>query len=321
MGGFTVVKWLTRKQPRAIMYHRFSDVPQDGKVPAAAFDRQMEELKSSFNVMHMAQAREELRRHNALPNNTVVLTIDDGYRDFYQIAYPILKKHSLPATVYITTGFIDRKTWLWPDIISYIIAHSPNETIGLDSRHSSIQLPVNTEEAKTKAWDKLVALCLSVGDLERRELINQLMEDSNVNMPDEPVAEYEPMTWDEIRDLSGNGIDIGAHTVSHPVLSKVNPADLEKEILGAKTRIEKEIGKDVNSFCYPNGQPGDLNDRVKAAVIKAGYTSAVAAFYDSQGWSDLYQIRRYSANSSMYHFKKVIYGSQLLASKFESVKH
>lgn len=320
MGGFSLIKWLTRSQPKAIMYHRFCDSPEGDKVSADIFDRQMQVLKNGFNVIHMSQACEELNRNNKLPANTIVLTIDDGYRDFYKIAYPILKKYDLSATIYITTGFIDRKTWLWPDIISYIIDQCTNNSIYIyDNNSNKIYLSLKDEDEKSKSWHKLIRLCISMSDTRRRELISRIIKDVDVKVPKEPVEEYQPMTWDDIYELSCNNIEIGAHTINHPILSKLDKNELEFEVSGAKSRIEKIIGKPVSSFCYPNGQPGDLNDAVKSTVIRSGYSSAAVAYHDNQGWLDVYEIRRYSSSNSMYQFKKAVFGSQLLAAKFEGI--
>lgn len=320
-GGFNVIKFITRYEPKAIMYHRFSMAPEAGKVSVDEFDRQMSELRSAFNVLSMSAACDHLLNGRKLPANTIVLTIDDGYSDFYTIAYPILKRYGLPATLYITTDFIDGKCWLWPDIVSYIIDNTNLDVIQTETEFTGkISFSLRTRAERSAAWHNIINLCISVENGHRKQLIQSVLDNVEISLPAVPVAEYAPLTWEQLGDMAQHNIDIGAHTLSHPILSRLEPNEIDREIFGSKRRIEERISYTVCSFCYPNGQPQDINQYVKDAVANAGYTNASVAFYDHRSWEDIYAIRRYSGGNNYYRFKKIIHGSQLLGSRIKYLK-
>ncbi len=294
LGGYRLARLLTGSCPRVLMYHRFSGVEESGKVSAAAFEQQMRELKENFNVQSLSGISGLIRQNTPLPPNTIAITVDDGYDDFYRIAYPILKRYGLPATVYITTDFIDGKLWLWPDKITYILNNTSADKMTLrlaDGRE--IILSLLTAADRSGSWSMLIDYCLTLSDTERWSFIDNLGHELAVAINAKPVAEYAPMSWTAVRDISENGIEIGAHTRSHPVLSRLKGDRLWEEIHGSKKQLEEIIGRSVSSFCYPNGQPADYNDEVKRMVSNSGYSSATVAFHDKHGWQNPFEIRRY----------------------------
>jgi len=112
-GAYRIAKLLVRGLPRVLVYHRFGAHGCDANV----FDAQMEILKDEFNVIPLSSLYRALSKGKEIEPHTVVITIDDGYADFREVAFPILKKYDLPATLYVVSDFVDQKTWLWPDVI------------------------------------------------------------------------------------------------------------------------------------------------------------------------------------------------------------
>jgi len=314
MGGFRVARLLTRHCPRVLMYHRFCEQTSGNRLSMALFDQQMMELKKNFNVQHLSVLCDYIRQGKSTPPHSIALTIDDGYDDFYHYAFPILKKHGLPATIYITSDFIDRKLWLWPDLITYILKQTGSKSLTFTRKDYRVEhLPLETGSDRSLAWTVLNNYCLSLGNEERLKFIRALSQDLAVTIRDEPEPDYGPMSWSAVRELSENGIEIGAHSRTHPVLSKLDRDQLREEIGGSKKRIEQFISLPVTAFCYPNGQPADYNDLVKQVVIECGFSSATVAFYDRKGWQDLFEIRRFGVAQNMVQFRKALYGVEYLS--------
>ena len=124
-------------------------------------------------------------------------------------------------------------------------------------------------------WKTLADHCVNIPDKKRRELINYIENRLEVTLQSAPPEEYEAVTWGELEKMAENGIEIGSHSLNHPILSRVPSHDLLKEVNGSKVVLEQRLRRPVRTFCYPNSGPGDINEEVTAAVAKAGYIGAV----------------------------------------------
>lgn len=299
------------------MYHRFNLNQEDGKVSTATLEKQLCELKKTFHVVSISEFVERKQQIQTQGKNIVMITIDDGYADFYEHAFPVFKKYAVPATIYITTDFVNNNIWLWPDKIHYILKHTGELSADLSFIKSDFVFELKTAENKQYAFDFLNGQCLLLPTDGRNELIQQLADVLSVRIPEKPTSDYAPMTWDHVRELAENNIEIGAHTCTHPVMSKLVSDELHEEVTRSKAEIEQAIGRSINSFCYPNGTPADYNEIVKAEVEKAGFSHAVAAFHDASGWQDLYEIRRHGVGESMHGFRKVIHGIEYLSDQLK----
>lgn len=310
IGVYQLARYITRKHPRVLMYHRFSDQRELGKVCIDTLERQIIELKDNFHVFPLSYISERLSNNKSIPENTVVITIDDGYKDFYLYAYPLLSKYNVPVTIYITTDFIDERIWLWPDKINYVLKGTNCDHVYIDRFNREISLA--TIDDRNSAWDELIGYCMGLPQEDRDKFIDDMADKLKVAISNKPHEEYSAMSWDMIREIAGNGIDIGAHTITHPVLSRESESKAIEEISGCKRKIESIINKPVVNFCYPNGQSIDYTDQVKEIVKNSGYENAVTAFYDKQGWEDNYEIRRHGVGDDIFHFKNVIYGLEYI---------
>lgn len=200
-----------------------------------------------------------LQKKKELPPLTVVFTVDDGYRDFYENAFPVLSAYSIPATVYLATDMLDTGQCLWVDWVRLLYEASP--------------LPqANPQQAAFETKERLKLL----PNAERLAFLRDLPGKLQVASPPPLPARMAPLTWDEVRIMAKKGIEFGAHTMSHPVLSRVSePAELQHELAGSKARIESKTGQPVYNFCYPNGTFRDFNEQTVAAVRECGYLTAV----------------------------------------------
>jgi peptidoglycan/xylan/chitin deacetylase (PgdA/CDA1 family) len=256
-GGVGMARWINRKCLRILMYHRFSSRDD--------LARQCAHIRASYAPVSMSQVAAWLEHGAALPENALAVTVDDGYRDFYQVAYPVFREYGIPATVYLVSEFLDRKLWLWVDQVRYAFLHG-------QARRADLATP----EARRRAAYEMTEAAKRIPNAERLRLLAGLPDQLQVVLPPEAPAEYEPLRWDEVREMAGAGIEFGAHTRTHPILSRVDgAAELADEIGGSKRRIEQHLDRPVDHFCYPNGANEDFGAAALEAVRAAGYRTAV----------------------------------------------
>ena len=234
------------------------------------FESQIRLLKAQFHVRSLEDAITALRNGN-LARNTMCLTFDDGYRDNYDCAFPILEKYNLPATIFLTTNVIGTKNLLWHDQV--LAAFEQTKVKTLDTPKLGIKnLPLVEKLAKRDAaflvLEKLKKYAPQQRDEINAALVAQL---KTVSMPHQRMM----LNWDEIKTMSNRGIRFGAHTHSHPILATLDDAAMRDEIITSKNIIEDNLGKSVTTFAYPNGRVGDYDDRVISILDSAGFDCAV----------------------------------------------
>jgi peptidoglycan/xylan/chitin deacetylase (PgdA/CDA1 family) len=256
-GGIAMARWMNRNGLRILMYHRFQD--------REALVRQCAHIRAHYAPVSMARVAEWLDQSAPLPPNAIAITVDDGYRDFYQVAYPVFREYGLPVTVYLVSEFLDRKLWLWVDQVRY--AFQPGRASRPD---------LATPQERKRVAYQTVESAKRIPNAERLQLLAELPGRLRVELPEQVPAEYEPLRWEEVREMVSAGIEFGAHTRTHPVLSRVSEqSELADEIAGSKRRIEEQLGQPVDHFCYPNGSNADFNADAVEAVRNAGFRTAV----------------------------------------------
>jgi peptidoglycan/xylan/chitin deacetylase (PgdA/CDA1 family) len=251
-GGLAAARWLRRRRLRILMYHRFGD--------RESIARQCAHIRQHYAPVSLTQAAGWLS-NGGWPDNALVVTVDDGYRDFYQVAYPVFREHGIPAMVYLVSDFLDGRQWLWVDRAKWSYLNSPKALGSREERLKAARTAIEAVKLKPNA--------------ERLAWIDALPGELGIAPPEQAPPEYEAMRWDEVREAARNGIEFGAHTVTHPVLSRVSgEAALRAEIEGSKRRLEEELGRAVEHFCYPNGSVHDYTAEAVEVVRACGYRTA-----------------------------------------------
>ena len=313
LGLYTLARQLTRHELRILMYHRFGEFDSANRLSGETFRQQLRTLKKYFRLITLAELAEQIKSES-VETDQVVITVDDGYQDFYDIAFPVLQEEGVPATFFVTTGFIDGRIWLWPDLLEYALEHTNRDELNLIAYGAASTASLDNEAGRRDAWDVLVEYLLNRSIDNRSQELQKICDFLAVKCPDSPTSGYESVNWDEIRVISEAGIEIGAHTINHPRLTCLSDIELRSEISGSKIRIEEKLGKQVHTFCYPNGAPNDYDTRVATAVENAGFDCAVAAHFDGQN-GDRYQLRRLGIGASSFQFKKSMHGVEHLGGR------
>jgi peptidoglycan/xylan/chitin deacetylase (PgdA/CDA1 family) len=268
-GGVDVARWMNRKGLRILMYHRFS--------AAEPLARQLRHIRRHYAPVSMSDVAAWLSGGPPLPENAIAVTVDDGYRDFYQVAYPVFREYEIPATIYLVSSFLDRRLWLWLDQVRYLFLKAPAQTFRLEiDGHPPRSLELGGVESRKEAAYIAGKAAKRLPNAERLAFVARLPQVLGVELPAEAPAEYEAMRWEEAREVAAGGIELGAHTCTHPILSRVDSLqELSEEIGGSKWRIEEQTGCAVNHFCYPNGSNQDFHAAAVAAVAAANYRTSV----------------------------------------------
>jgi len=248
---------------RVLIYHRFDPARRD------AVERQFAHLRRYYRPTSLTELGAMLADGVEPPRGTVVVTADDGYRDFYRVAYPLLRKYRIPATLFVSTGFVDGLCPLWVDRVTWCLGR------GAGARGLKEGLKMLDPQARDAQLAELEAV-------------------TGKRLPHPVPPEFEACKWDELREMAANGIEIGAHTVTHPILSRLQ--DPAFEMLESKRRIEEELQRPVPHFAYPNGLWRDFGvDAVR--IARAHFATAVSA---EPGWNhagtDRHQLYRTPAS-------------------------
>lgn len=307
-----VVKGLTADRLRILMYHRFSDKVEEFRLGQEILEKELKYLGKNYQVITLRNYCKQLEKGVKGKKNLLAITVDDGFEDFYRYAFPLLKKYKLSATVFLTTDLVGKKKWLWPDKIEYILNHATVPRFNFEINDERIKLDMRTTKNRHKTQLELFERCRKGEVNFKNRLINRLAGDLDVVVPGAVTDEYMSLSWEQIKEATKYGIEFGAHTISHNILSRLNLTEAQKEIAGSKTIIENNLQQEVVSFAYPFGQVTDFNNESVTTVKKSGYKCAVTTtpgMNTKQG--NCYLLKRISAGCSdfSYFVKKVAFGN------------
>lgn len=307
-------RFATRRHVRVLMYHRFNNL--DGQ-PTSGPDRQtlawqMAMVKAHHAVWSASRHHELLAGKRSIGGACpVVVTVDDGYRDFRDVALPIFKAHGIPALLFVTTDFVDGG-WMWWDKLTYIFESAAPDSVWLDHAGERYCVDLTTPETRNATWHRIGLRCCFLPEETKLTLLATLAERFAVEIPASPPARFAALTWDELREAQRDGIDIGAHTVTHAILTRVPLAVARQEIEGAKQRIEAMLGSPVPWFCFPQGGPADHSPELVAEIAAAGFLSSYLAFPERVEPASLYTLPRWSAPSDRTDFQWILCGAAYL---------
>lgn len=275
-----------------LLYHRVlseADELIPDQTDRDMFRAQVQMLARCFNVLPLSEGVTRLQ-NRTLPGRAVSITFDDGYRDNREIALPLLERYGLTATFYIATGFLDGGR-MWNDTVIELVRRFSDAELDL-SKWQLGSWPLKSLEDRRRAVKGIISQ-LKYRDLQdRSSCIDEIESVFRTELPNDLM-----MNVEDVRALYDSGMEIGAHTVHHPILSKVDRDTANAEILSSKTALEQMLGTEVTTFAYPNGRPGkDYSSRDVEIVRSLGFHSATSTQPGcADANSDLYQLPRLGA--------------------------
>jgi peptidoglycan/xylan/chitin deacetylase (PgdA/CDA1 family) len=274
-----------------LIYHRVLpalDPMFPREITASDFDAQMNAIARHCTPMPLAAAVRALKAGD-LPPRAVAVTFDDGYADNATVALPILQKHGVPATFFIATAFLNGGR-MWNDSVVEAIRRLPHEQIDVTDLGLGV-LALPTDAARGTAAAAILRAIKHRPPKARLAISRRFENEASQPLPDDLM-----MTSGQIRTLHGAGMEIGAHTRTHPILRLLSDAEAEAEIKENVSDLEKIVGQPVRAFAYPNGRPSeDFEPRHRQLVESLGFDYAVSTRRGAaHAGSDIYELPRFT---------------------------
>jgi len=272
-GGLRVVAGRSRLRPAfsIFTYHRVNDWGDafQPAMPTAVFERQIRYVAAHYTVLTVEELVDRMAS-GRVPRDAVAITFDDGYRDNLTHAAPILARYRVPATVFLATGFMGSKEVPWYHRLADALQRTSRSSV---SSPSGEELPLGDTAARLAALRRLQGQLKTLAEDRFQASLAGLLE--GLGEPGSPAQRDLMLSWEDVLALRGLGFRIGAHTVSHPILSRLTLERAREEILGSRRAIEAAVGYPPRAFAYPNGGAADYTSDVVDLVRAAGFTCAV----------------------------------------------
>ncbi len=281
--------------PRAklsiLIYHRVLAEPdplRTGDPDANTFGWHMDLLARHFNVLPLREAALRLKA-GTLPARAACITFDDGYADNYTTALPILKKAGIPATFFIATRYLDGGR-MFNDTLIELAKGLPTGSIDLSSAGLGL-LSINTTSDRQALVGKLLGHFKYQPPEQRLMAAESLASRFDIQLPDNLM-----MSRTQLKALHAGGMEIGAHTHTHPILARQSPRDANQDIRVGKEELESLLDTPIRVFAYPNGRPvKDYGDEHVAMIRESGFDTAVSTRpAAADRFSDIYQLPRFT---------------------------
>ena len=292
----------------AVVYHRVADPtrlddldPELVDATPEEFDSQMAYVSRTFHPVGMDDVLQARRENRALPPDSVLITFDDGYLDNHQNALPILQRHGVRATFFITTGYLtDRRLFWWERVYKFIQATTAREARLEYPAPETLDL--SSPEAKARAKRRLTRIIKDHEALDVERFLAGVSQVFGVPFSEDDSRRHGDralMTWDHVRALRAAGMGIGSHTCSHRVLQTLTPGDLTRELGASRATLEEQLGEPVTTIAYPVGKSIARFPAIRQALTDAGYElgfTTTPGLNPLRDVEDLYDQRRISVD-------------------------
>jgi peptidoglycan/xylan/chitin deacetylase (PgdA/CDA1 family) len=299
--------WAQRHTTIILTYHRVIekwdqnlDYSQPGMaVTAPTFDRQLSFLKEQFDIVPLDGLRADGNIDWPASRSRCVITFDDGWRDNYDLAFPILRKHDIPATIFLTTDFIGTDRAFWHTELIYLLLRGElPQLLGSEImfracpgpvRHHLKRLARMGRVSSAHDVDPVIEAVKAMCDEDAiEELIQRLIQAVGLRRPLFPERKFF-LDWDQVREMSASGIEIGSHGCSHRILTRLSAEEAEEELVRSKAEIERRLGRRVQHFAFPNEA---ANGALLTSAATAGYRTACLGPGAGEGPFGIQALRR-----------------------------
>jgi peptidoglycan/xylan/chitin deacetylase (PgdA/CDA1 family) len=264
------------------------------------FESHVDFLSSRYAIISLDDVAAWIIGAISIQRPSVVITFDDGYRDNYRYAYPILKNYGATATFFVVTDAIGNTEPLWSSELRDIVYRTRRRQVTLHSIDSA-PMDLSDEAAKAQVIQAIARVMRRAPRNGRREILREMRE--KLTGDTDGFLPTVMMSWDDLREMRRNGMCIGSHTMSHPALPEIAGDEAAIEIAGSKNRLEQELNTPIAHFAYPNpGEAVHVNEAVKELVRNAGYTTARTSSKGSVAESsDRFQLNGISTSNKCNH--------------------
>lgn len=281
--GLSLLRKNRHQELTILAYHRIGgpvgvdDYPYDHDLVSATvkgFEWQMKYLKKNFNPVTFRQVKASLEGSVRLPPRAVIVSFDDGFDDNYRFAFPVLKQLGVPATFFVSTGYLGKPETFWFDRVVYLMKNTSQRRLVIDLEGAPTELDADMSGRYRQAIDLVVAL-RAVADTKRLELLASVNRQLGSALPASDELSR-PMSWEMVIEMAAAGMEIGSHTVSHPNLVQLTSERLVQELTESRQVVEKHTGQQPVVIAYPVGNRLNFNENVIEVTREAGYSLAAS---------------------------------------------
>jgi peptidoglycan/xylan/chitin deacetylase (PgdA/CDA1 family) len=253
---------------RILAYHRVAELRDTPAVDVRTvsatpegFARQMKHLARFYRVVSVPEVLEAVEKGRVLPKRAVVITFDDAYVDFAEIAWPILKQFRLPVTMFVPTAYSNQpERAFWWDRLYQAFAATARTEINVSPFGDLPLLPLDQKRSSLRTIQNHV---ITLPHGEAMQLVDALCAELGPSCAQGGSV----LTWKHLRELAREGLTLGSHTRTHPLMTQITPEQMREEIQGSQEDLRREIGVCLPIFCYPNG---NHNDAVVSVLREQG---------------------------------------------------
>ncbi len=262
-------------------YHRIADGRDDpydpGLIEATPdqFDEQMRTLKKHYALTELAEAQELVDHPERLRHCRVLVTLDDGYRDNHDIAFPILRSHGIKAAFFLATGFVGTNRVPWWDQVAYLVRRTEKQILRIG--YPSDRILTLDDSSRLSVIDALLSLYKSNETNDSERFLAGVEEACGVARPRE-ASDRLFMSWEEAGTLVKGGMSIGSHTHDHELLAKLSPEQQLRQCQLSRETISRELGLTVDAMAYPVGSRGSFSEVTRRCLRETGYRTAFSYY-------------------------------------------
>lgn len=275
-----------------------------------------------YTLMSAMELLRHLDERIPFPETAVVFTVDDGYADFAEVGAPVFAAYDCPVTVFLVTDFVSGRLWCWFDRIAWAFTHSARRDVALEILGQRVWLRWTNPAECERASDDVVERLKRVEDAVKEEVLLSLAGALELEIPDRVPEQYKAMNWDQVRACESLGATFGPHSVSHPILSRVDASRSDREISASWQAVATGTDAAVPIFCYPNGTAADFSSREKESIARSSMAAAVSttsrpleACLSSNATIDRFAIPRIAYSEQKRSFVQIVSGLEAMKTR------
>lgn len=291
MNGSRIPRWKRVTTPKfaILCYHRVGTggVPLYSSLPPAVFEAQMQFLRKRYRVVSLSEVVASLNDPSAEPG--VAVTFDDGYRDVFHHAFPTLCRYEIPATIFLTVDGIENGEAPWYDHVFLALQVAEFDTLELEL-HQPVRYSLTSPGVRFHAALDIVMRLRKLPDQQRQVCLREIKR--RISTASHDLA-GKMLTWEQVLTMQQAGVHFGSHTLTHPVVSRLQTSQLETELRDSKRLLEEKLRTPVEDFAFPFGQADDCGTAPRPVLVACGYRSAATTIWGvNERGVDPYALRR-----------------------------
>ena len=261
---------------RILAYHRVAELRDTPAVDLRnvsatpeGFAQQMEHLARFYRVVSMPEVLEAVEKGRPLPKRAVLITFDDAYADFVEIAWPILKQFRFPATMFVPTAYANQpeRAFWWDRLYQAFAAATRTDINVAPFGRRLALLPPDQKRRTLRALQDHVT---TIPHCKAQRLVDSVCSELGVSRAQGGSV----LTWNQLRELAREGLTLGSHTRTHPIMTQATVEQIRQEVQSSQEDLQREIGACLPIFCYPNGNHNDtVTSVLRALGIRLAFTT------------------------------------------------